>query len=730
MVAILLQFAAIMVGMRKFAAILALLLWPILVLGQTGAYSGHTFVGGVPATTSGMNSSNYMDGIIPGASITVYLTGTTTKATIYEDGSNTPLSNPFFSNLAPGTNPGGFIFWSAQNQGLDIQAQGGMGNASCTTPPLCYPTATTLQVDVYPNNSFTPIIVPYPGVTSPGTGGLAGINWALYPCTGNATTDLFMINTYLATPGTYLYLFGNCATNNQIILFSNDTLDWTGQTITSSMPYSPDGNGVDEAAITNEAVVNPTTVGPFSCALTAGSPLVSCSTANFTNADQNQSFVCTGALGGGVDLHTSIEGITSGTSLYLYDAAGSTITSGDFNCTEQIRDHDIHILAGTLSMTSVYDTPFVSPHEVLIGHVNRLDMEDGYWIEPDGSSNWHMALFDISDTIVHGTHHYSASGFGQDGVHFLGPARNISVDSVVCNTYDDCVAMQTSLSSGTFHNTNGSISAWSIHNIQGIGGSAGVALYDNCVNASGTCINSPLSNGVIDTVLAGPEGGAVNGNGFNDPVRIGYIQEAASDIGTVAQIDNISINHIKGANYYSEDQIAIGSATVNEYYGTISISDVAPIIHASGGDNGSVKLRTPPSPYTLNIGTLAVNDLGYTSSLLPLVNTAGNTAAITNFYADNPNAIYRIWGAVTNKYIAGILVPGTTPVSGGTNTYLLYDNNHFLGEEAATTNILTDWSNNVGSASANQMIPFCSSVASLACTGFTLEELNTSALLD
>ena len=139
--------------MKKLAILLALLLLPSFALGQTGAYSGHSFVGGTPATTSGMNSSNYMDGIIPGASITVYLTGTTTKATIYADGSNTPLSNPFFSNLASGTNPGGFIFWAAQNQGLDIQAQGGMGNASCTTSPLCYPTATTLQADVYPNNS-------------------------------------------------------------------------------------------------------------------------------------------------------------------------------------------------------------------------------------------------------------------------------------------------------------------------------------------------------------------------------------------------------------------------------------------------------------------------------------------------------------------------------------------------------------------------------------------------
>ena len=152
--------------MNKLAALLALLLWPALALGQTGAYSGHTFVGGVPATTSGMNSSNYMDGIIPGASVTVYLTGTSTKATIYADGSNTPLSNPFFSNLAKGTNPGGFIFWSLQNQGLDIQAQGGMGNASCTTSPLCYSTATMLQKDVYPNNSFSPL----PGLNCTGTG--------------------------------------------------------------------------------------------------------------------------------------------------------------------------------------------------------------------------------------------------------------------------------------------------------------------------------------------------------------------------------------------------------------------------------------------------------------------------------------------------------------------------------------------------------------------------------
>ena len=169
-----------------------------------------------------MNSSNYMDGIIPGASVTVYLTGTTTKATIYADGSNTPLSNPFFSNLAPGTNPGGFIFWSAQNQGLDIQAQGGMGNASCTTSPLCYPTATTLQTDVYPNNSISPFPLPISisiggtGATT-ASGALANLGGA--PLTGTGTSGTWPISTTgnaaTATNVPYSGLTGTVPTWNQ-----------------------------------------------------------------------------------------------------------------------------------------------------------------------------------------------------------------------------------------------------------------------------------------------------------------------------------------------------------------------------------------------------------------------------------------------------------------------------------------------------------------------------------
>jgi hypothetical protein len=217
--------------MNKLAALLALLLWPALALGQTGAYSGHTFVGGVPATTSGMNSSNYMNGIIPGASVTVYLTGTSTKATIYADGSNTPLSNPFFSNLAKGTNPGGFIFWSLQNQGLDIQAQGGMGNASCTTSPLCYSTATTLQTDVYLNNSFA--------------SGCLGGNTIANGCTGATTAAGALAN--LGAVSTATTVNGHALSSNVTVSASDLT---TGTLPHAQLPTLLSGDIPNNAANT------------------------------------------------------------------------------------------------------------------------------------------------------------------------------------------------------------------------------------------------------------------------------------------------------------------------------------------------------------------------------------------------------------------------------------------------------------------------------------------------
>jgi hypothetical protein len=151
--------------------ILKLLIWTIILfplgaMAQTGAVQNHCFLGGKQAIVSGMNSTNYSDGIVPACTVTVYLTGTTTKATIYADVLSTPLANPFTANIVASVNPGGWIFWAATNVGLDVVMSGGGSNPSCTTGPNCYTSPVTLT-DVFPSQSFTPVS----GVTAitPGT---------------------------------------------------------------------------------------------------------------------------------------------------------------------------------------------------------------------------------------------------------------------------------------------------------------------------------------------------------------------------------------------------------------------------------------------------------------------------------------------------------------------------------------------------------------------------------
>lgn len=126
------------------------------IFAQTGAVQNHCYLGGAQAITSGLKSTNYANGIVPACTVTVYLTGTTTKATIYADSISTPLANPFTANVVSSVDPGGWIFWAATNQGLDVVMSGGNSNPSCTTAPNCYTQPVTLT-DVYPSSSLTPV---------------------------------------------------------------------------------------------------------------------------------------------------------------------------------------------------------------------------------------------------------------------------------------------------------------------------------------------------------------------------------------------------------------------------------------------------------------------------------------------------------------------------------------------------------------------------------------------
>lgn len=113
-------------------AFMAALLIPGSVRAQYVGFQNFCVNPAVKSLTSGQPSSNYLQGIIPYCTVTVYLTGTTTKANIYSDTTGTVLTNPF---QAPAN--GQWLFYSLKGQGYDVQLKGGLA-------PNTYPTPVTL----------------------------------------------------------------------------------------------------------------------------------------------------------------------------------------------------------------------------------------------------------------------------------------------------------------------------------------------------------------------------------------------------------------------------------------------------------------------------------------------------------------------------------------------------------------------------------------------------------
>lgn len=140
--------------MRWIWPLLTIILFAIGAKAQVAAISGSCIVGAVQAQTQGLKSSNFQQGVIPNCTVTVYLTGTTNLATIFSDGSSTPLGNPF--TLIG--NKSSWLFFATINQGYDVVMSGG-------TPPNTFSSPVTL-VGLYPAQQITGVIGP-PGPAGP-----------------------------------------------------------------------------------------------------------------------------------------------------------------------------------------------------------------------------------------------------------------------------------------------------------------------------------------------------------------------------------------------------------------------------------------------------------------------------------------------------------------------------------------------------------------------------------
>ena len=109
-----------------------------VAFAQNAAWNGSCVQGATSAIVSGLSSANKLQGVIPSCYITIYLTGTTTKATIYKDGINTPQTNPYQTPVN-----GQILFYAAINTGYDIVGSGGI-------LPNVYPNPVSYtHLDVY-----------------------------------------------------------------------------------------------------------------------------------------------------------------------------------------------------------------------------------------------------------------------------------------------------------------------------------------------------------------------------------------------------------------------------------------------------------------------------------------------------------------------------------------------------------------------------------------------------
>lgn len=106
-----------------------------LACAQNSAVTGYCVKGATPATTSGLNSTNTLQGVVPGGPagclVQVYVSGTVTPATIYSTVGGTVLTNPFRA-----TTSGQWVFYAATGA-YDIVLSGGL-------PPNAYSSPVTL----------------------------------------------------------------------------------------------------------------------------------------------------------------------------------------------------------------------------------------------------------------------------------------------------------------------------------------------------------------------------------------------------------------------------------------------------------------------------------------------------------------------------------------------------------------------------------------------------------
>ena len=447
--------------------------------------------------------------------------------------------------------------------------------------------------------------------------------------------------------------------NGSVILPDYATLDIRGATITGGV------SATATAMITNAAAINPTKV-TGTCTVTAGSNLLTaCTPANFSSSsaltsDVGQAIDITDGLTTNTDLYTFISNVQSTSSVYMTDAASSTITTGTFNFTETLMGHDITVLADGATIEHTVNT---GTNSLIFKNCNRCNFWGGDWTDTTG--NWHTVIANSNSSGGHNAKFYETNNGGADGLHFIGPGNHLRCDNLDSDTSEDlCIFDSGEYSAGALIYGTGGVISDGYADVHGAGGSRGVAVLGMSINPSGTtCILPEIKN--IEAHVHGYNIFSTTGNaqaasgGFVIPVQVAtgsYNSCTTAPSNLVA--DNITV-YADGPNAYGTDvEIEGGMTTGTELFGRVTVINpdninAQPIVGPP--PPSAVSLRTTLAAEAISVADLQIIGAANYSGTYPLVSTASpnpGAVTITNFYSDDPRpGDYNFTNAtITNNY--------------------------------------------------------------------------------
>lgn len=153
--------------MKKLFLFVTLLLFTTNLFAR-GQYFNYVQRGGGTVVTSHSVSSNKVQKSYPGATVTVYIAGTTGLATLYSDSGGTAQANPFTAG-----SDGSFSFWTDASS-FDIKFSGTGITTSCGNSYPGYPCVS----------AFT-----WSGLSTIGSSGVTQFSVRDFGAVGNGTTD-------------------------------------------------------------------------------------------------------------------------------------------------------------------------------------------------------------------------------------------------------------------------------------------------------------------------------------------------------------------------------------------------------------------------------------------------------------------------------------------------------------------------------------------------------------